>query len=101
MDIHDISFEITDNGCRMCAMCHGKKIGSIFFVKVGTDKIMISEAEIESEYENENIELYLVQQIIHIARNQHRKIMSICPNISNIFNQHPEFDDIRLLNQGR
>ena len=62
---------------------------------------MISETEIESEYKNENVELYLIQQIIKMAREQHRKIMSICPQISNIFNQHPEFDDIRLLHQGR
>jgi len=101
MDINDISFQITDNGCRLCAICRGKQIGSIFFVKIGNDKIMISEAEIESEYKNENVELYLIQQIIKMAREQHRKIMSICPQISNIFNQHPEFDDIRLLHQGR
>ena len=43
----------------------------------------------------------LVQEIIKIARENHRKIISICPYISNIFAQHPEFDDVRLLNNGR
>ena len=101
MNIHDIKFQIDDNGCRIFAICHGKTIGSIFFVKIGSDKIMISESEIEPEYKNENIEFYLTKQIIDMARIQHRKIVSICPYISDIFKQHPEFDDVRLLNNGR
>ena len=101
MQRDDISFEIADDGCRIYAICQTKKIGSIFFTKVGADKIMISDAEIEPEYKNENVELYLTQQIIKLARNQHRKIISICPYISNVFKQHPDFDDGRMLNQGR
>ena len=101
MTPNNLTFQITDNGCRICALCRGKIIGSIFFVNIGTDKLMISEAEIEPEYKNENIEFYLVKKLIEIAREQHRKIMSICPYVSTIFNQHPEFDDVRLLNCGR
>ena len=101
MQRQDIIFQMTDDGCRICAICHNKQIGSIFFVKIGTDKIMISEAEIEPDYKDENVELYLIEEIIGIARQQHRKVMSICPYISNIFKQHPEFDDVRMINQGR
>ena len=101
MQRDEISFEIADDGCRIYAICHERRIGSIFFVKIGADKIMISDAEIEPEYKNEDVEFYLTQQIIKIAREQHRKVMSICPHISNVFKQHPEFDDVRLLNQGR
>ena len=101
MNINDVDFQIDDSGCRIFAICHGKTIGSIFFVKIGSDKIMISESEIEPEYKNEGIEFYLTKQIIDMARIQHRKIVSICPYISDIFKQHPEFDDVRLLNNGR
>ena len=101
MQRNDITFEFADDGCRIYAICQSKKIGSIFFIKVGTDKIMISDAEIEPEYKNEDIEFYLTQQIIKMAREQHRKVMSICPYISNIFKQHPEFDDVRLINRER
>ena len=101
MNRKDITFEIKDNGCRMCAICKGKQIGSLFFVKIGADKIIISDAEIDSAYSAAEIELYLVQEIISMARNQHRKIVSICPYISEIFMRHPEFDDVRLLNYGR
>ena len=62
---------------------------------------MISESEIEPDYKDEDIELLLTMEIIKLARNQHRKIMSICPYITNIFTNHPEFDDVRLLNNGR
>ena len=101
MNKQDITFQIDDNGCRIYAICHGRKIGNLFFVRVGADKIMISEAEIDPEYKAKDIELYLVQEIINIAREQHRKVMTICPYISKIFSQHPEFDDVRLLNNGR
>jgi len=101
MNKQDLTFQIGDNGCRMYAICRGKKIGNIFFVRVGADKIMISEAEIDPDYQTKDIEFYLVQEIINIAREQHRKVMSICPYISKIFLEHPEFDDVRMLNNGR
>lgn len=101
MDRNDLTFQIGDNGCRIYAICKGKRIGNIFFVRVGADKIMISDAEIDPEYVAQDIELYLVEEIISIAREQHRKVMSICPYISEIFTQHPEFDDVRMLNHGR
>lgn len=101
MDKRDLTFQIGDNGCRIYAICNGKRIGNIFFVRVGSDKIMISDAEIDPEYTAKDIELYLVEEIIAIAREQHRKVMSICPYISEIFMQHPEFDDVRMLNRGR
>ena len=101
MNKHDLTFQIGDNGCRLYAICNDQQIGSIFFVKSGADKIIISDAEIDSNFKADEIELYLVQEIISMARNQHRKIISICPYISNIFTQHPEFDDVRMLNYGR
>ena len=101
MNKKDITFKIKDNGCRICAIFKGHQIGSLFFVRTGPDKIIISDAEIDSNYKADEIELYLVQEIISMARNQHRKIISICPYISEIFMHHPEFDDVRLLNYGR
>jgi hypothetical protein len=101
MTINNITFKISDNDCRIYAICDGKSVGSIFFIKIGTDKIMISESEIDPSYKDSDIELNMLQQIIQMAREQHRKVMSICPYISNIFKNHPEFDDVRLLNNGR
>jgi len=101
MNRKDITFQIGDNGCRLYALCNGQQIGSIFFVRIGHDKLIISDAEIDSKYPSHEIELYLVQEIITMARAQHRKILSICPYISEIFTQHPEFDDVRMLNRGR
>ncbi len=101
MKKNDLNFQIEDNGCRIYAICKGKRIGSLFFVRTGKDKIIISDAEIDSNYPTDEIELYLVQEIISMARAQHRKIISICPYISEIFMRHPEFDDVRMLNYGR
>jgi hypothetical protein len=101
MNKDDISFQIDDESCRVYAICNGEKIGNIFFVKINNDKIMISETEIEPAYKGQNIELYLVQEIIKMARKNNRKVISICPYISEIFAKHPEFDDVRMLNNSR
>ena len=101
MNMNNITFEIGDNGCRLYAVCDGKRIGNLFFVRVGNDKIIISEAEIDSHFQAKEIELCLVQKIISMAREQHRKVISICPYISEIFIEHPEFDDVRMLNKSR
>lgn len=101
MNKKDITFKIGGNGCRLYAICNGQTIGNIFFVRVGPDKIIISEAEIEPNQHAKDIEFYLVQEIINMAREQHRKVMSLCPYISEIFTHHPEFDDVRLLNKAR
>lgn len=101
MNRNDISFQIDDDECKIYAICNGQKIGNLFFVKINNDKIMISETEVDPNYKNDNIELYLVQEVIKIARIQHRKIISICPYVSDILIKHPEFDDVRLLNRGR
>ena len=98
---NDISFQIDVTSCRIYAICNGKKIGNIFFIRIGKDKIMISDAEIDPKYSAKDIELYLVQEIINIARKNNRKIISICPYISDIFTKHPEFDDVRMLNNRR
>ena len=101
MTINDITFQIGDNGCRIYAICKGKTVGNIFFVKTGNDKIIISDSEIDPDYKDSDLQIYLIQQIINIAREQHRKVVSICPYVSNIFKNHPEFDDVRLLNNSR
>lgn len=101
MNRNDISFQIDETECKIYAICNGAKIGNLFFTKINNDKIMISEAEIDPSYKNQEIELYLVQEIIKIARANNRKIISICPYISDIFIKHPEFDDVRLLNKSR
>lgn len=101
MSINNITFEISDNDGRIYAIYDGKSVGSIFFIKIGIDKIMISESEIDPSYKDSDIELNMVQQIIQIAREQHRKVITISPYISDIFKNHPEFDDVRLLNNGR
>lgn len=101
MQNQDITFQFSDDGCKVYAMCDNRKIGSIFFVKIGSDKIMISESEVDPDYKNSDLELLLTMEIIKLAREQHRKIMSICPYITNIFTNHPEFDDVRLLHSSR
>ena len=69
MNKRDITFQIGDNGCRMYAICDGQQIGNIFFVRVGTDKIIISDADViavETFYRNCNVVLSALVSIVII-----------------------------------
>lgn len=101
MTKQNINFQISDDSHHVYAICDGRKIGSLFFLRIGFDKIMISESEIEPDYKNQDLELHMIEQVINIARQQHRKVITICPYLSDIFKKHPEFDDVRLLNNSR
>ena len=78
----DINFEVAEDGCRIYAICQNKKSGSIFFIKIGADKIMISDAEIEPEYVGQDVELYLTQYVIDLMGTGVVKILSLEVDLS-------------------
>lgn len=94
----DIEYEVLPDGYGFCAKCHGENIGEITFVKIGIDKLMIDHTFIESNYQNFPVAFNLVNRVVKLARTQHRKVLTICPSVLNVFAGHPEFDDVRLMN---
>ena len=96
--MNKIEYEILPDGCGFCAKTNGINIGEITFVKIGIDKLMIDHTFIDAGYPRTQIEFNLVSRVVQLARNQHRKILTICPTTQNIFTGHPEFDDVRLIN---
>lgn len=96
--MNNIEYESLPDGCGFCAKFNGKNIGEITFIKIGLDKLMIDHTFIDVAYQRLPIEFRLVSMVVNLAREQHRKILSICPSILNVFAGHPEFDDVRLMN---
>lgn len=96
--MNNIEYESLPGGCGFCAKFNGKNIGEITFIKIGLDKLMIDHTFIDVAYQRLPIEFRLVSMVVNLAREQHRKILSICPSILNVFAGHPEFDDVRLMN---
>lgn len=80
------------------AVCNGKIIGQITYVRIGMDKLIIDYTSVDSPYRGQNIGLTLVRHVANMARSQHRRVITICPFARAMFNRFPEFDDIRLMN---
>ena len=80
------------------AMLHGHRIGQITFVRVGIDKLIIEYTGVDPNFRHKNIGLSLVRSVAHMARNQKRHVITLCPFARAMFNRYSEFDDIRLMN---
>lgn len=92
-----IEFLSFQNGLGFNAICDNRKVGEITFVRLG-DKIIIDHTSVDVEYRNANVGLNLVRQVCNMARQNHRKILALCPFAQAMFNRYSEFDDVRLIN---
>ena len=93
----EIEYEKLSNGNGFCAKCDGKIIGEIDIVYVGINRLIIESTYIDSAFENSDVCRNLVRCVADFARDQHRKILSLCPRAQSIFNRYAEFDDVRLM----
>ncbi len=93
----DIEYERLSNGNGFCAKCDGKTIGEIDIVYVGANRLIIESTHIDRAFENTDVCKNLVRCVADFARNNHRKILSLCPRAQSIFNRYAEFDDVRLM----
>ncbi len=95
---HNIKYFPSADGAGFDAVCNGKIIGQVTFVRIGMDKLIIDYTGVDSPYRGQNIGLTLVRRVADMARSQHRRVITICPFARAMFNRFPEFDDIRLMN---
>lgn len=94
----DIHYMPSVDGSGFDAICRGKIIGQVTFVRIGMDKLIIDYTGVSAPYRGQDIGLKLVRHVVDLARAQHRRIITICPFARAMFNRYPEFDDIRLMN---
>ena len=95
---NNISYSLFSDGLGFHAEYGGRHIGEITFVRVGIDKLIIDHTAVEEQFRNAEIGLNLVRQVVTLARNQHRKIIAMCPFARAMFSRYSEFDDVRLMN---
>jgi len=93
----DITYDMFPDGLGFYANYDGKHVGEITFVRVGIDKLIIDHTDVSENYRNENIGINLLRQVVDLARNQNRKIITMCPFAKAMFCKYPEFDDVRFL----
>lgn len=94
----EIAYTLSEDGLAFHANCDKGTVGHITFVRVGIDKIIIDHTEVHEDYLDNHIDDGLVDCVVKLARQQRRKIMCLCPIARAVFNRHPDYDDIRLIN---
>lgn len=97
----DIEYTELSNGNGFCARLHGRQIGEIDMIAVGSDRLIIESTQIAPEYQDSELCRYLVRCVADFARRTHRKILSMCPRAQSVFNRYAEFDDVRLIRVSR
>lgn len=95
---NNIQYFFSEQNDGFDAVCDGKKIGEITFVRVGADKLIIDYTEVDPEFRNKNVGLTLVRHVANMARTQKKHVITLCPFARAMFNRFSEFDDIRLMN---
>ncbi len=94
----EIRYFLSDDGLAFHAECAGFRAGTITFIRVGIDKLVIDHTEIHNDYLNHQIDQGLVDCVVKMAREQNRRIMCMCPVARAVFNRTPEYDDVRMIN---
>ncbi len=92
----EITYTIFTNGLGFNADCDGRHVGEITFVRSGLDKFIIDHTAVDGEFQNTGVGLDLVRHVCELARNQHRKVIPLCPFAAAMFRRYSEFDDIRF-----
>lgn len=95
---YDIKYILFSDGQGFYAQCDGRTVGKITFVNTGGNKMIIDHTEIDEPYRDEDVGLGLVDAVVNVARHEKRKVITLCPIAAAMFNMHPEFSDVRLIN---
>lgn len=94
---NSITYSESKNDHSFCAYLGRLLIGKINFLYVGIDRLVIESMSIDDNYTESNLCLDLVRRVADYARNQHRKIICMCPRAQYVLNKYPEFDDVRFI----
>lgn len=78
------SFYVEENGERQAEMT---------YVFAGDDKFIIDHTEVSDSSRGLGLGIKLVGHAVAYARENHLKILPLCPFARSIFNKHPEFSD--------
>ena len=72
----------------------GKAAGLMHYIFAGPGKMIIDHTEVNKEYEGRGLGLQLVKAGVAFARENHVKIVPLCPFAKKIFDITPAFADV-------
>jgi uncharacterized protein len=73
---------------------NGKEIGLMHYTFAGPGKMIIDHTEVDEAYRRKGLGLRLVKAGVAYARENHVKILPLCPFAKKIFDITPAFADV-------
>jgi len=68
--------------------------GVMTYVWAGPGKFIIDHTEVEKAYAGKGIGKQLVLEAVKYARENHAKILPLCPYAKSVFDKNPELQDV-------
>ncbi len=90
----EIIHEKNDRKGAFTAKEDGRKAGEMTYSQAGTDKIIIDHTEVNPEFKGKGVGKDLVYAAVDYAREQHLKIMPLCPFAKATFDKNPDIQDV-------
>ncbi len=76
------------------AVEEGKEAGRMTYSWAGDDKIIIDHTEVNPEFKGKNVGKQMVMAAVEYARNNHIKIIPLCPFAKSVFDRNVEIQDV-------
>lgn len=73
---------------------NGTEAGRMTYSRIGNEKIIIDHTEVSQAYAGKGIGLKMVLAAVSYAREQHIKIIPLCPFAKSVFDKKPELRDV-------
>lgn len=73
---------------------NGQREAMMTFVYAGEDKIIIDHTEVKPGNEGEGFGKKMITKAVEYARENHIKIIPLCPFAKSVFDKVPEFRDV-------
>lgn len=75
-------------------MDYGKVAGLMTYSWAGTEKFIIDHTEVNPAYKGQNVGRQLVMTAVEYARQNHLRIIPLCPFAKSVFDRTPEIRDV-------
>ncbi len=84
----------TDNKGYFAAVDGETEAGKMTYTMAGTDRMIIDHTEVEKEWAGKNVGKQILLELHAYARQQHLKVIPLCPFARSMFNKLPELRDV-------
>lgn len=101
-EIPDIIIDQEDDGKkgRFVLYFHDQTAGDMTYTWAGKNKFIIDHTEVNPEYGGQGFGRILVERAVAFARQNHVKIIPLCPYATNVFRKHSELQDVLFSMEG-